>query len=91
MATVLITFKIMPESVEVSLDTLEPLCIQAIKDFGGYVAKIEKEPIAFGLTALKIIFSMDESKGSTDTLEDTLKEMEGIRNVEVVDVRRALG
>jgi len=81
----------MPENLDVSLEQVEKESVQAIKDFGGDVAKIEKEPIAFGLIALKIIFSMDEAKGATDPLEEKLKEVEGIRNVEVVDVRRAFG
>ena len=91
MGTVLITFKIMPESVDVALDALEETVKEKITAFGGKVAKIEKEPVAFGLTALKIIFSLDESKGATDPLEDDLKSLEEVLNVEVVDVRRAFG
>ncbi len=81
----------MPESVDVSLDALETKTKEKIIAFGGDVLKIEKEPIAFGLVALKIIFSMDEAKGSTDNLEEDLKKEEDIMNVEVVDVRRAFG
>tara|TARA_Y100000310_G_scaffold244778_1_gene249657 strand:- start:175 stop:450 length:276 start_codon:yes stop_codon:yes gene_type:complete len=91
MAQILLTFKIMPESVDVSLDALETKTKEKIIAFGGDVLKIEKEPIAFGLVALKIIFSMDEAKGSTDNLEEDLKKEEDIMNVEVVDVRRAFG
>ena len=40
--------------------------------------KTEQEPIAFGLKALKIIFVMDEAKGSTDELESKIKEIEGV-------------
>lgn len=81
----------MPENVNVSLDALETKAKEKITAFGGDVLKVEKEPIAFGLVALKVIFSMEESKGSTDKLEEDLKEEEGIMNIEVVDVRRAFG
>ena len=91
MAQVLIIFKIMPEDVEISLDQLETVVKEKITAYGGKVGKVEQEPVAFGLKALKVMFSMDESKGSTDDLEDQLKAVEGIMNVEVVDVRRAFG
>jgi len=34
---------------------------------------------------------MDESKGSTDTLEESIISIEGVNSVETVDVRRAIG
>ena len=91
MAKVLITFKIMPESVDVSLSTLEQQAKKAIENYGGIIQRVEKDPIGFGLVALKIVFAMDESKGTTDVLEEQLKTLPGIMNVEVTDVRRALG
>ena len=57
---------------------------------GGEIRK-EVEDIAFGLKALKITFVMDESIGSADALEEQLKEIEGVKSVETIDVRRALG
>jgi len=53
--------------------------------------KTEQEPIAFGLNALKIMFVMDESKGSTEALEENIKKIDGVNSVETVDVRRAIG
>lgn len=91
MAKVLITFRIMPESVDVSLTTLEQQAKTAIEQYGGIVQRVEQDPIGFGLVALKIVFAMDESKGATDVLEEQLKTLPGIMNVEVTDVRRALG
>ena len=34
---------------------------------------------------------MDEKKGSTDALEEKVKELEGVSSLEVTDVRRAVG
>ena len=48
-------------------------------------------PIAFGLKALDILFVMDEAKGSTEELEKTVSQIEGVESVEVPDVRRAVG
>ncbi|HLC72955.1 MAG TPA: elongation factor 1-beta [Candidatus Nanoarchaeia archaeon] len=91
MAYVIVTLKIMPEGVDVSLTDLEKSSQKIIENYGGRMQRVEKEPIGFGLVALKITFSMDENKGSTDALEDQLKEITGIMNVEVVNVGRALG
>lgn len=91
MAKVILTFKIMPESVEVDIDELGERINSHIQDFSGGETKLETEPVAFGLKALKIVFVMDESQGSTDKLEEDIQNMEGVQSVEVIDVRRALG
>jgi elongation factor 1-beta len=92
MAQVVVTIKIMPESPEVDLDKIEIEAKTKIQDFSqNQELKTEQEPIAFGLKALKIIFVMDEDKGSTDPLEEDLKKIEGVNSAEAVDVRRAIG
>ncbi len=91
MAIVLITFKLMPESPDVRLDEVELKAKEIIIEFGGEVGTIEKEPIAFGLVALRIVLSLDESKSNLDPLEEKLREIDGIISAQVVDVRRAVG
>lgn len=91
MADVIVTFKIMPESPDVDLDKIKESADRLIKEFGGEIGKVEKEPIAFGLEALNLIFVMDESLGSTDDLEEKVENIEGVNSVEVTDVRRAIG
>lgn len=92
MAQIVVTLKIMPESPDVDLDKIEKESktkIQAFSD--NEEMKSEQEPIAFGLIALKIIFVMDENKGSTDKLEEQIKTISGVNSVETIDVRRAIG
>jgi len=91
MADVVITLKIMPESPEEDLKKIEADARESIAEFGGEVGKSEHEPIAFGLKALKLIFVMDESIGSTEKLENNIQKIKGVNSVEVVDVRRAIG
>ena len=92
MADVILTLKIMPESPDVDLGAVESSARSEIAKFAGPSdMKAEKEPVAFGLNALKITFVMDENKGSTEDLEKTISELEHVNSVEVVDVRRALG
>ena len=91
MATVIITLKIMPESPETDLAGVQEKADKEIASFGGTVGKVEIEPIAYGLKALKIYFLMDESKGATDSLEEQIVGIDGVRSVEVIDVRRTIG
>ncbi len=91
MANVLITLKIMPENIDVDLNIIENQAKEKIKSFGGDFVKSEQEPVAFGLKALKIIFFLDENKGSTDSLEEDIKNIELVQSVDVIDVRRAVG
>jgi len=91
MAQVIVTVKIMPESPDSDLKAIEETSKKQIAEFGGEVGKVEIEPIAFGLNALKLFFVMDESKGDTEPLENTLKNIEQVQSVEVTDVRRAIG
>jgi elongation factor 1-beta len=92
MANVVITLKIMPESPDVDLHKIEADAKKKIIDFAGAGdTKIEEVPIAFGLKALQIIFIMDEAKGSTEKLEDSIGDIAGVQSVEITDVRRAVG
>ena len=92
MAQVVVTLKIMPESPNTDLGKIKNEAKTKIIDFSqNYEIKTEQEPIAFGLKALKIIFVMDESKGSTEALEENIKKIDGVNSVMTVDVRRAIG
>ncbi len=91
MADVIITLKVMPESLETDLDELQTQIKQKIEAFEGEVGKVEIQPVAFGLKSLNIFFVRDESKGSVDNLEAEVEAMENVASVEVTDVRRAIG
>lgn len=81
----------MPESPDSDLKKIEEEAIVKIKEYGGDVGKVEIEPIAFGLKALKLIFIVDESKGGTENLENEISGLDQVNSVETVDVRRAIG
>lgn len=91
MAKVIVVLKIMPESPDVNFSELRIKIEKEIKAFGGEVGKVEEEPIGYGLSALKLYFVMEESRGSTDALEENIKKVKGVNSVDVIDVRRAVG
>lgn len=95
MAIAVVTIKIMPESPDTDLEKIKEKAQEAIRKFTGRKhpedQRAEIEPIAFGLKALKIIFTMDEKKGGPDQLEEKIVGIEGVQSFEVTDVRRAIG
>ena len=92
MAQVVVSLRIMPNDTSVDLHKLESKAKEEIVDFcDSKEFRASIEPIAFGLKALNILFVMEESKGSTEKLEQKIKEIEGVESVEVTDVRRAIG
>ena len=91
MATVILTMRIMPESTETDLAQLEETVKQQIAEFGANFGKAEAKPIAFGLKALEVIFTLDESKGSTENLENSIAALDEVNSAEIIDVRRPFG
>ncbi len=92
MANVVVTVKIMPDSIEAELDSIQEQALQHIKAFTkNEETKVEIEPVAFGLKAIKITFVMDESQGSPESLEKDISALENVMSCETIDVRRAIG
>jgi len=96
MASVIVTLKVMPASPETNLDKVYEEASKHIRDFvdqkhkDGEIRK-EIEPIGYGLKAMKLLFVMDENLGTTDKLEEKIKNITGVESVEATDVRRAIG
>lgn len=92
MANVVITLRIMPQNPDIDLSKIEVEAKKEIVEFcNSQEFKTQIQPVAFGLKALNILFVMDESKGSTEELENRISRIEGVESVEVTDVRRAVG
>jgi elongation factor 1-beta len=89
MAQAIVQIKIMPESPSVNLDTIEKSA-EALILKGTKQIKKEREPIAFGLVAIKILFTWDEAS-STDDLLDQIRSIKDVSSAEIIDFRRAIG
>lgn len=89
MGEVVATIKVMPESPDVDLEKIKEDIIQSIPD-GAEFHKIEEEPIAFGLVALKVMVVVGDAEGGTEQIEENLSNMKNISSVEVEDVRRLM-
>ena len=85
MADVIITLKVMPTGIDVNLDELESKIRETVKPTG-----IKREPIAFGIVALRVTTLVPDAGGEVDKVENILRALEGVGGVEVVEVSRAL-
>ena len=92
MGKAVVTVKIMPDTVEADIESIEKAALEKIAAFtGNNETKTEIEPVAFGLKALKITFVMDEDQGSPESLEQEIQDMDTVMSCETIDVRRAIG
>ncbi|MDD5182061.1 MAG: elongation factor 1-beta [Candidatus Nanoarchaeia archaeon] len=89
MANVVVTFKLMPESPELSINDLRQKIGNTLVKFGR-IYKESVEPIAFGLNAIVFSLITIEKEGGTDPIEKALREIHGIADVQVTDVTRVV-
>ena len=87
MAKVVAQIKIFPTETTVDLAELRKKVEKALPP-GATVARFDEEPIAFGLVALVVRVAMPEAEGQMDRVEDALKSVESVSEIQVVNVWR---
>jgi len=88
MAKVLVSMKIFPTDITVDLNQLKQKIERSMPESSS-VYKFAEEPIAFGLNALIVHILMPEEKsGELEKIENNLKSIEGISNVETFMMQR---
>lgn len=88
MANVIATFKIFPTDVTIDLGHLRDQ-VKACLPNDSSVYKFEEEPIAFGLVAVVAhILVPEEKTGRIDEVENALKKLENVGEIQTVMVRR---
>ena len=87
MAQLLLLVKILPTGVEIDLDQVAKKIKEALKD-GITLRKYTKEPLAFGLYFIKGEFILDDREGQMDKLESVIRSVEGVSELQVLNMSR---
>ncbi|MDI6798670.1 MAG: elongation factor 1-beta [Candidatus Aenigmarchaeota archaeon] len=85
MAEVIVSFRVLPKTVEVNLDKLEEKLKAAVEP-----EKISREPIAFGIVAINLVKIIPDAGGELEAIENKLRAIEEVGEVEVTGMTRSL-
>ena len=85
-----VKIKLMPVSPDANLEKIETDSKKLIEEEGGKNSSFERQPIAFGLNSMIVLFAWPEEK-ELEELEEKLKKIEDVKSVQVIDIRRAIG
>ena len=83
MGKVAVSFRIMPEGVEVDLGSIQTRVRETL---GGKLKKLSVKPVAFGLKAVEVIVIMDDASGEMEKVEAALGGLPGVGGVETTEV-----
>jgi elongation factor 1-beta len=88
LAKVIAQIKIFPTETTVDLEELRKKVEKALPPETS-IARFDEEPIAFGLVALVANVVMPEEEGRMEKVEEALKSVETVGEIQVVNVWRS--
>jgi len=90
MGEVAIRYKIMcsPDS-EISADEIA-VNLQSMENDVGVVQSVETKPLAFGMKFVEAYCVIQEGDGTLDNFEDAIKAIDGVGEIQVLEIGRLM-
>lgn len=87
MGDVAAAIKVMPTGAEIDLDALEDSLEDTLPS-NAEITQVDREEVAFGLTALLVNVVVPDGEGGTQAVEDGFAGLEDVESVSVENVGR---
>lgn len=87
MARLVVRIRILPAEAESDLEEVVNLIKKSVPE-GMELKSSSMEPIAFGLKAIIGDFLLDDAEGQMDKIEESIKRVQGVGEIEVMNISR---
>ena len=87
MARLVVRIRILPAEAESNLEQVVELIEKSVPE-GMELKSSSMEPIAFGIKAIIGDFLLDDAEGQMDKLEESIKQVTGVGEFEVMNISR---
>lgn len=77
----------LPSESDADIDSIPRILRETLPE-GFKLLAHKKEPIAFGLYSLLADFTLDDSEGQMELLEESIRKVEAVGEIEVINVSR---
>lgn len=87
MSKLVARIKMLPSESDADIDSIPRILKDTLPE-GFKLLAHKKEPIAFGLYSLLADFTLDDSEGQMELLEESIKKVEAVGEIEIINVSR---
>jgi elongation factor 1-beta len=87
MSKLVARIKMLPSESDADIDSIPRILRETLPE-GFKLLAHKKEPIAFGLYSLLADFTLDDSQGQMELLEESIKKVEAVGEIEIINVSR---